>query len=205
MHHDIVVIGASAGGIDALRTLLSSLPADLPAAVFVVVHMPPEYRSLLPSVFSRSSPLPASYAGMDEHIQHGRIYLPLPDHHLLVEDGRTHNWRGPKENRHRPAINPLFRSAAVSYRNRVVGVVLTGTLDDGAAGLWWIASYGGVTIVQDPAEALFSDMPKNALETVDADHVVRIAEMAPLIERLVRTPVEHEIQELPKWRRKKSS
>ncbi len=153
---DIIVVGASAGGVEALKALVAPLPADLPAAVFVVQHIPPWYQSRLPEILSRAGNLPAAHAVHNQTIEMGNIYVAPPDAHLLLEaEGKIAIWHGPSENRFRPAINPLFRSAGSIYGKRVTGVVLTGLLGDGAAGLWWIKRYGGVAAVQDPLEALY--------------------------------------------------
>jgi len=181
--HDIVVIGASAGGVAAVKTVIGALPADLAAAVFVVIHMPPR-PSNLAEVLSRSSMLPTFEAAQNQSIQQGRIYVAPPDNHLFIEKDRILLWKGPKENRHRPAINALFRSAAVEYRDRVVGLVLSGMLDDGTTGLWWIRRHGGIAVVQDPEEAQFSEMPATALEHLEADFILRLDEMAPLLVQL---------------------
>jgi two-component system, chemotaxis family, protein-glutamate methylesterase/glutaminase len=181
---DIIVVGTSAGGIPALQTLVSALPFDLPAAVFVVLHIPPWEPSELPGILSRSGPLPAAHARDNEWIEHGRIYVAPPNYHLLVEEQRTVLWRGPKEDRTRPAVNTLFRSAAVAYGERVTGVVLTGALEDGSAGLWWIRRYGGAAVVQDPDEAAVPEMPRNALEYVDSAYVARLDELGPLVTKL---------------------
>ena len=186
--HDIVVVGASAGGVEALTGLAASLPADLPAAVFVVLHMPTTGTSALPGILSRHGPLPASHAKDGEPVEHGRIYVAPPDHHLLLRPGHVHLARGPRENGHRPAVDPLFRSAARDYATRVVGVVLSGALDDGAAGLLAIKSRGGVTVVQDPDDALYPGMPGNALEVTEVDHVVPAGAMGELLARLVTEP-----------------
>src|SRR3954470_2925577 len=178
--HDIIVIGASAGGVETLKALVRGLPAELPAAVFVVLHVAPGGPGYLPQILAKAGPLPASFPEDGEAIANGRIYVAPPDHHLLLEPGRVRVVRGPKENRHRPAADPLFRSAAWAYGPRVIGVVLSGTLDDGAAGLWAIKSCGGVAIVQDPEDALFDEMPASALASVDADHVAPLEEL-PLI------------------------
>lgn len=183
---DIVVIGASAGGIDALRELTDDLPSHLAAAVFVVVHMPSWWDSKLPSVLSRNGSLRAARACQDEPVEPGRIYVAAPDHHLLVDHERVQLWRGPKENMHRPAINALFRSAAVTYGPRVIGVILSGGLDDGSTGLWWIKEFGGVTVVQHPREAKTPDMPLNALQHVAVDYVLTAREIGRLLPDLIQ-------------------
>jgi two-component system chemotaxis response regulator CheB len=181
--HDIVVVG-----VEALVGLAASLPADLPAAVFVVLHVPSTGTSALPDILSRHGPLPAAHAKDGEPIELGRIHVAPPDHHLLVRTGHVHLVRGPRENGHRPAVDPLFRSAAREYATRVVGVVLSGALDDGTAGLVAVRSRGGVAVVQDPADALYPAMPASALEHVEVDHVVTTAAMGPLLARLAVEP-----------------
>jgi two-component system chemotaxis response regulator CheB len=181
MKRDIIAIGASAGGVEALQALVSTIPRDIPAALFVVLHMPSWTHSELPHVLARSGALPASHARHNEPIEHGKIYVAPPDYHLLVEKQRILLWRGPKENRHRPAVNALFRSAAVAYGERVTGVILSGALEDGSAGLWWVRRYGGAAMVQDPEEAAFPDMPRSALEHVDTAYVARLREMGALL------------------------
>jgi two-component system, chemotaxis family, protein-glutamate methylesterase/glutaminase len=190
MHHDIILLGASAGGVDALTGLCRGLPNDLPAAVMVVQHVAPTARSVLPQLLDRAGPLPAAHAEDGEVIRPGQIYVARPDHHLLVNgDGRRLMLRrGPQENRTRPAIDPLFRSAAVAFGPRVVGVVLSGLLDDGTAGLVAIKACGGVSVVQDPDDAAWPDMPRNALRGDSPDHCVPLAGMAPLLDRLARSP-----------------
>lgn len=185
---DIIVVGASAGGVPALRQLVCSLPMDLPAVVFIVLHIWPEGRSLLPVILGRETRLPVLAAVDGDAFSHGKIYVAPPDYHLFVERDRMLVIRGPRENRARPAINPLFRSAALAYRERVVGAILTGTLDDGAAGLWAVKRCGGVAVVQSDAE--FPDMPKAAQEAVEVDFDVPLAEIGPLLVRLSREPVE---------------
>jgi two-component system chemotaxis response regulator CheB len=157
---DIIVIGASAGGVEAFRALAAALPPDLPAAVFVVIHTSAESPGLLPQLINREGGLPAIEAENGAPVLPGRIYVARPDHHLTLDDGRLRVWAGPSENRHRPAIDPLFRSAAYNYGPRVIGVVLTGYLDDGAAGLGVIKERGGIAVVQDPDDALVPSMPK---------------------------------------------
>ena len=190
--HDIVVVGASAGGVEALMKLVSKLPANLPASVFIVLHIPAQGPSLLPEILSRSGRLKAVHPIDGAAIQQGCIYVAPPDLHLLLEPGHIHIVRGPKENRHRPAIDPLFRSAAAAYGPRVVGVILTGALDDGTAGLLAIKRLGGVAIVQDPREAFYPSMPLNALEHVKVDYKLPLSEIGPLIARLATKPMEKE-------------
>src|SRR4051812_32199950 len=183
---DIVVVGASAGGMAALEKLAAGLPAGLPAAVFVVWHLSPGVKSVLPALMSKAGPLPAEHPKDGDPIQPGRIYVAPNDHHLLLERGYVRVTRGPKENRFRPAVDPLFRSAAYIYGPRAVGVVLSGALDDGTAGLWAIKLRGGTAIVQDPADAMHRSMPLNALDNVAVDYKVPVADMGPLLARLVR-------------------
>jgi two-component system chemotaxis response regulator CheB len=182
---DIVVIGASAGGVETLKTLVPMLPAELPAAVFVVLHMMPGGTSVLPRILARHSALAVASAEDGEPVERGRIYVAPPDHHMLLADGRVRLTRGPRENGHRPAVDPLFRSAARGYENRVVGVVLSGALDDGTAGLKMIRDNGGATIVQDPDEATYPSMPRSALEHEPLAEAVAIAGMAERICELV--------------------
>ena len=182
--HDIVVVGASAGGVEALAELAAALPPGLPAAVLVVLHMPAYGHSVLPEILSRRGPLPAKHAADGEPILTGRIYVAPPDHHLLVQGGKISLTRGPAENNHRPAIDTLFRSAARAYGPRTVGMVLTGTLDDGTAGLQSIKSRGGLALVQDPNEALFTGMPLSAIENVAVDKIETIAGLAKTVTRL---------------------
>ncbi len=179
--HDIIVVGASAGGVEALTELVSRLPGDLPASVFVVLHVPPHGASMLPHILSRNGPLAATHPLDGEEIRRGRIYIAPPDHHLLIEADRIRLSRGPRENGHRPAVNPLFRTAARSYGRRVVGVVLSGTLDDGTAGLSAIKRRGGVAVVQTPEEALYPSMPRSAMASVEVDHCLNVAGIAGVL------------------------
>jgi two-component system chemotaxis response regulator CheB len=181
---DIVVIGASAGGVQALLALVADLPADLPAAVFITHHFPSGGHSVLPALLGRAGKLPTSWAEDGTEVQPGTIYIGPPDFHLLVEHGRIQLSSGPKENGHRPSIDVLFRSAAKAG-NRVVGVILSGMLDDGAAGLLTIKSRGGFAIVQDPSDASYSSMPEAAIRRVAIDRVVPIAAMAAAISEAV--------------------
>ena len=162
-NRDIIVVGASAGGVEVLRQLVSQFAADLPAAVFLVTHLNPRTRSYLPQILARESLLPVEHPEDGAPIEHGRIYVAPPDYHLVIEQGHLHLGLGPKEQHQRPCINVTFRSAAQAYGDRVAGVVLTGTLDDGTAGLWEVKRRGGVAIVQSPEEALFPSMPLSAL------------------------------------------
>jgi two-component system chemotaxis response regulator CheB len=185
---DIVVIGGSAGGVEALMQICAGLSADLPAALFVVQHISPTSKSVLPELLSKVGPLLARHPVDGEPIRPGQIVVAPPDFHLLLQDGHVALRRGPQENRTRPAIDPLFRSAAVAYGPRVIGVVLTGLLDDGAAGLTAIKRCGGICVVQDPDDAQWPDMPRRALEHDHIDHVARLADMAGLLDRLCREP-----------------
>ena len=186
---DIIVIGASAGGIQALTTLVAGLPRDFPASLLVVVHIPPYAISRLPEILSRSGPLPAAHARHGEAIEPGRIYIAPPDRHLLVRSGWIELSRGPRENHCRPAIDPLFRTAARVYGARVIGIILSGALYDGSMGLLAIKTRGGMAIVQDPQEAIVDSMPRRAIERVEAEHVLPVAEMAAALTDLIRQPV----------------
>ncbi len=198
--HDIIVIGASAGGVEALTHLVRELPAQLPAAIFVVLHIPAQSTSVLPQIVNRAiakqhkgaSSLKASHPKDNEEIQTGQIYIAPPDHHLLIKDGHIRLARGPKENGHRPAVDPLFRTAARTYGQRVVGIVLSGTLDDGTAGLAAVKQRGGLAIVQDPDEALYWGMPRSAIENVEVDYIVGVSEIARLMVELAYKPVKQE-------------
>lgn len=187
---DLVVVGASAGGVEALRSLVSSLPADLAAAVVVVLHLPAGGTSALPKILDRAGPLPAVSVAYSTKIEHGMVYVAPPNHHLLVLDGDLALSHGPSENGHRPAINPLFRSAAAAAGPRVIGVILSGVLDDGVAGLVSIVSRGGLAVVQDPADALHPSMPERALQHVQTAHVLPVAHIGRLLSRLVHECVD---------------
>jgi two-component system chemotaxis response regulator CheB len=164
------------------------LEADLPAALFVVLHVPATAVSMLPEILSRAGPLPANHAHDGERIHPGQIYVAPPNHHLLIRDGSVRLSVGPRENRHRPAIDPLFRSAARTFGRRVIGVVLSGSLDDGSSGLKAIKARGGLAVVQDPDDALIDSMPRAACEAVAPDEVLPAARIGVAINRLVRTP-----------------
>ncbi len=181
----IVVIGASAGGVEALTSIMQALPADLPAAVLIVLHTSPTGAGRLPAVLQRSTQLPVAHAVDGESLRARHVYVAPPDHHLLLDDSKIRVTRGPKENHTRPAIDPLFRSAARAYGTRVIAVVLTGVLDDGSAGMCDVKERGGVALVQDPQDAMFPDMPRNAIERNAVDHVLPVEEIPAMITRLV--------------------
>jgi two-component system chemotaxis response regulator CheB len=197
MHKDIIVIGASAGGIDALRVLLGGLAGDFPAGVLIVVHTSPNSPGALGEVLQRATSLEVVSVSYSDEIRRGVVYVSMPDRHLVVEPGIVRTTSGPRENRFRPAIDPLFRSAARSYGERVIGVVLTGYLDDGTAGLWSIKERGGTAVVQDPDDAVADSMPRSALNHVDVDHCVPLDAMAPLLIELTSERAGVEPMEVP--------
>ena len=186
---DLICVGASAGGVPALASLVKELPGDLPAAVLVVLHVAPHHPSVLPRILSSAGKLPAEHARNGEPLLSGRIYVALPDMHLMVDRGVVRVSRGAQENGHRPAIDTLFRTAAYAYGPRTIGMILTGALDDGVAGLLAIQQRGGLAMVQDPADAFCPDMPRHALEVVDADHVLPIHQLGALLSELVGVEV----------------
>jgi two-component system chemotaxis response regulator CheB len=188
--HDLIVLGASAGGVEPLKQIVRDVPADLPAAICIVRHFPSQSISSLPAILSRVGPLAATHACDGEAIEHGRIYVAPPNDHLIVKDGVLRLGRGPRENQARPAIDPLFRTAARAYGPRVIGVILSGSLDDGTAGLAAVKNAGGIAIVQTPEEALFSGMPQSAIDNVPVDYVMPASQIAQLLGRLAREPVE---------------
>lgn len=183
---DTIVIGASAGGVEALRALMAQLPRDLPASVLVVLHSASFAENLLPNILGRSTSLPVVSPERTERLAPGRVYVARPDRHLAVRDGEVIPTRGPRVNRSRPAIDVLFRSSARERAQRVIAVILTGFLDDGVNALLELRSRGGIGVVQDPADAEYPDLPRNAIAGAGADHVVRLAEMGPLLVRLVK-------------------
>ncbi|RIV19854.1 chemotaxis protein CheB [Fibrisoma montanum] len=181
---NIVVIGASAGGVTALKQLVRSLPADFPASVFVVQHLAPYTKSLLPDILTHVGALKAVHPADGDSIEPGRIYVAPPDHHILIEDHHILVKKGPKENRFRPSIDALFRSAAYTFGSRVIGVVLTGLLNDGTSGMWTVKRLGGVGVIQEPDDAEYPSMPESVLEYVEVEHVVPLSDIGPLLCRL---------------------
>ncbi|GAB4204988.1 MAG: chemotaxis protein CheB [Roseiflexaceae bacterium] len=196
---DIIVVGGSAGGIEALQRLVHGLPSDLPAAMLVVLHTHPTSPGYLPQILSRNGPLLAEHAADGAPLSPGKIMIAPPDHHLLIEGEHVRLTRGPKENRSRPAIDPLFRSAAYFYGPRVIGVVLSGMLDDGTAGLWTIKDRDGLAVVQELEDAAFPSMPESALRHVAVDYQMPATGMGPLLGRLAREAVpEADLPAVPK-------
>jgi two-component system chemotaxis response regulator CheB len=181
---EVVVVGASAGGVEALQRMLGSIPPDLGASVLVVLHMPPTGGEALAAILDRAGPLPAAIAIDREPLAPGRVYVAAGGRHLLVEGTRLRAVRGPRENGHRPAVDPLFRSTARHWGKRAVGVVLSGTLSDGTAGLASIRRSGGIAVVQEPGDALYDGMPRHAIEQAGADHVVPAGKIGSLLGEL---------------------
>jgi two-component system chemotaxis response regulator CheB len=188
-HRDLVLIGASAGGVDALKEVVGQLPPEFPAAILVVLHVSSSGTSVLPQILTRSGELPAAFARAGDELARGQIYVAPADHHMLVHDGHIHLSQGPRENGHRPAIDPLFRSAARARDGRCIGVILSGLLDDGASGLRFIKSHGGAAVVQDPEDALFPSMPRAAMQMTEVDRVVSAADIAQALCGLIEAPV----------------
>jgi two-component system chemotaxis response regulator CheB len=199
-NRDILAIGTSAGGVEALQFLATKLPRDLPASVLVTLHLPSSFDSSLDMILSHAGPLPARFATDGEIMERGRIYIAPPARHLLLygtEHGKQHGKRhgtrlslgiGPRENNARPAIDPMLRSVAVCCGPRSIGVVLTGTLGDGAAGLWALKQCGGLAVVQDPEDAAYSEMPLTALRRSNVDRVASLADMPAVLQGLVQEP-----------------
>jgi two-component system, chemotaxis family, protein-glutamate methylesterase/glutaminase len=186
---DLVVVGASAGGVEALRELVRGLPPDFDATIFAVLHIAPGTPSILPEILTRAGALNARHpepSGTDGSFQPRTIYVAPPDRHMIIEGDRVLAVVSGKENRHRPAIDPLFRSAARFHGPRVIGVILTGALDDGTVGLAAVKRMGGLAVVQDPGDALFPSMPRSAMSHVAVDHCVPLAEIPGLLTRLIR-------------------
>jgi two-component system chemotaxis response regulator CheB len=186
-HRDIIVIGASAGGVAVLLEMARRLPRDLPATVLVVVHIG-AHESTLPELMNAAGPLTAVHPRNGDRLERGRIFVAPPDHHLLIVGNHVRLTRDAKENHARPAIDPLFRSAAIAHGTRTIGVVLSGRLDDGTAGLQAIRACGGLIVVQDPRDAEESAMPSSAIDNVPVDHVVTCETLADTLAMLVRQP-----------------
>lgn len=179
----LLVVGASAGGLHVLQQLVSALPSDLALPIAVVQHIG-TYISALPHILRRSTSLKVLYPNDGDELQNGTVFIAPPDRHLLIVDGRVELSHGPRENWSRPSIDPLFRSAAESYGKHCVGLILSGTLNDGTAGLYEIKRRGGLAIVQDPGEAQFNSMPRSAIDNVDVDWVLPLKDIPPLLVRL---------------------
>lgn len=187
-NRDVIAIGTSAGGVEALLFLAQRLPHGLPASVLVTLHLASHFRSSLDVMLSRAGPLPATFAAQGDRLERGRIYIAPPARHLLLDGDHLSLGLGPRENNARPAIDPMLRSVAVCCGARSIGVVLTGTLGDGAAGLWALKHCGGLAVVQDPSDAAYPEMPQTALQRSNADRVAPLAEIPELLESLVREP-----------------
>lgn len=185
----LIVIGASAGGVEAMRAVLAQLPADLPAALVAILHLAPTMRSELPQILARTSSMPTAFVQDGEPLEPGRLYVAPPDRHVLVQGDGLCLSDGPRINLARPAIDPTFRSAAVAFGSRVIGVVLSGYLDDGADGLRAIKRCGGVAIVQDPDDAAYPDMPRNAMMLTTPDHRLPLAQMGTILTALTSAPL----------------
>ena len=187
-NRDVLAIGTSAGGFDALRFLASEFSRDFPASVLVTIHLSSQFRSALDAILTQAGPLPASFAVDGEKFERSHIYIAPAERHLIVENEQLRLGSGPRENNARPSLDPMFRSAALCCGPRTVGAVLTGTLGDGAAGLQALKQSGGITVVQDPSDAAFAEMPTTALLRSRPDHVVSLAGMPALFDKLVRQP-----------------
>lgn len=185
---DVIVIGASAGGVEAILGLLQNIPKTIDASIFVVLHVSPTSPSVLPQLISARTALPAIHPENETKFERGKVYVAPPDHHMTLANNHIVVERGPRENRHRPAVDPLFRSAALAYGPRVIGVILSGTLDDGTAGLHTIKTCGGTAVVQHPEDAICPGMPENALRYVEVDHCVPLEKMSKLLVELVGKP-----------------
>jgi two-component system chemotaxis response regulator CheB len=187
-NRDILAIGTSAGGVEALMVLVRQFKQDFRAAVFITLHIPSHFRSSLDQVLSHAGGSPVAFARHGEEVRHGRVYLAPVDRHLMVDDDRIWLGEGARENNARPAIDPMLRSIAACCGHRAIGVVLTGALSDGASGLWAIQQCGGITVVQEPSDAAVPDMPTNALKRIQPDYIVSLAEMPALLLKLVEQP-----------------
>jgi two-component system chemotaxis response regulator CheB len=196
--HNIVVIGASAGGLPALTSIIEGLPANLPASVLIAMHSSSNGQGVLPQVLARISTLPVAFATDGEVLVAGRIYIARPDFHLIVGPTSLALVHGPRENGFRPAIDPMFRTAAREYGRRVIGIVLSGALSDGTYGLSVIKQYGGTAVAQSPKDAIIPSMPQSAIQHVDVDYVLPAAEIASLIVRLSQAPARKNRSNMPR-------
>lgn len=187
-NRDIVAIGTSAGGVEALLHLAKSFPPDLPASVLVTIHLSSFGSSHLDGILSRAGRMPASFAQDGEPLRRGQLFIAPPGHHLLIDPDRLRLSVGPRENGARPAIDPMMRSAAVCCGHRTIGVVMTGAQGDGASGLWAIAQCGGITVVQDPSDAAFAEMPLSALNRFSPDHIAPLSGLPGLLRKLTQQP-----------------
>jgi two-component system chemotaxis response regulator CheB len=197
-----VVVGASAGGIEALRHFVGALPRDFPGVVLVVLHISPLGTSVLPQILGRAGDLPACHPADGDPLEPGHVYIAPPDRHLIVGAGHVHLSSGPKRNGYRPAVDRLFETAAQMYGEGVAGVVLSGVLDDGTAGLIEIKKRGGLALVQDPDEALYAMMPASAIEFAAPDLVAPAAELADALAQMADPPPassQAEARELPEY------
>ena len=185
-NRDIIVIGGSSGATTPLKAILGRFPADLPAAVFIVLHIPARSTGMLALVAGAAGPLPVRQAEDGMRIERGFVYIAAPDHHMILASGVIRLGCGPRENMVRPAIDPLFRSAAISYGSRVIGVVLSGLLNDGASGLNAIKRCGGVAVIQDPGDAIADEMPRRAMEATNIDLSVSVAKLGDVLSDLAR-------------------
>lgn len=200
---DRIVVGASAGGVEVLIKLVTSLPRDLPAAALVTMHMPPTHKSLMPEIINRCGTLKAHQARDGMEINNGNVYFSAPGLHLTVNDDHVKLIAGPKINGFRPAIDALFASAAEAYGPRLIGIVLSGLLDDGTQGLIRIKERGGISIAQDPEEALYGDMPRSAINWDHVDYVQPVSGIADTLVKLTKgIPVEYDKRKtMERWQR----
>jgi two-component system, chemotaxis family, protein-glutamate methylesterase/glutaminase len=183
---DIIVIGASAGSVPTLKTFVASLPPDFQGSIFIVVHIPANSQSVLPDILNKVSSIPAKHPYDGEMIKPGTIYIAPNDHHMIVQSDTISITHGPKENRFRPSIDALFRSAAYTFRERVIGVILSGYMDDGISGLWNIQRMGGTIIIQDPEDTEHPQLPLNVLEHLKVDYQLNGIDLGPIISGLVK-------------------
>ena len=197
----IIVVGASAGGVASLGQFVAGLPEDLDEPIFIVLHVPANSISSLPAILSAVGSRSAKHAKDGEQFIPRRIYVAPPDHQLLIARGHLVVKKAPREHRYRPSIDALFRSAAYIYGTRVIGIVLSGALEDGTSGLWYIKHMGGIAMVQDPKEAPFASMPRSAMKEVDIDHVAAAAEMGALLRQLVHKSPRSELHSVPTLRK----